>query len=63
MKNKTLKIQPQYTRHNRYSQPRKYPKIILSGRWLENAGFYPYNRVNLHVETDRIIITPIFPPQ
>ena len=34
------------------------PKIRLSGRWLERAGFRPGSRVTVTVEDGRLVLTP-----
>jgi toxic protein SymE len=34
-----------------------YPWIQLAGRWLEEAGFTPGQRVRVNVEHGRLVIT------
>ena len=48
--------QPQSYR-NRYQPPTLYPWLKLSGRWLEQAGFEAGQRVKVHVEHGRLVIT------
>ncbi|WP_244131475.1 SymE family type I addiction module toxin [Burkholderia pseudomultivorans] len=39
--------------------PVKYPWMKLSGRWIEDAGFEPAQRVRIEVTIGRLVITPI----
>ncbi|MFL9858048.1 SymE family type I addiction module toxin [Paraburkholderia madseniana] len=39
-------------------EPPAFPWTKLSGRWIENAGFEPGQRVRITVEHQRLIITP-----
>lgn len=41
-----------------YTLPLPVPRIRLTGRWLEQAGFKPHSRVCVQVEEGRLIITP-----
>jgi len=36
---------------------KKAAKIRLKGKWLEEAGFYPGDRVDVKVDNQRILIT------
>ena len=55
-KNRSLKIQP-YLRLNRYSV-REVPQIRLQGNWLQQAGFYPHQRVRI-TTLDKLLIISI----
>lgn len=35
------------------------PKITISGNWLENAGFKVGDEINIKVENNKLILTPI----
>ncbi|MGQ7934258.1 SymE family type I addiction module toxin [Paraburkholderia sp. D1E] len=43
--------------HSR-KEPPLLPRMKLSGRWIETAGFEPGQRVRITVEHQRLIITP-----
>ena len=38
--------------------PPLVPWFKLSGRWLEHAGFMPYQRLKIEVHHERLVITP-----
>ncbi|KVU38855.1 hypothetical protein WK68_14825 [Burkholderia ubonensis] len=51
-----------YIPHVRFADrkpPVLYPWMKLSGRWIEEAGFEPAQRVRIEVTTKRLVITPI----
>ncbi|SJZ68135.1 Toxin SymE, type I toxin-antitoxin system [Chitinophaga eiseniae] len=37
------------------------PRIELSGKWLEDAGFFADEKVEVHVQNNKIIIRPLTP--
>jgi len=55
---KVIKLQPHYVRK---SGPRKdyviRPKLTLSGKWLQEAGFLPSTLINVEVQSGRLVIT------
>jgi toxic protein SymE len=38
--------------------PPLFPWSKLSGRWLEEAGFLPRQRLRIEVQHERLVITP-----
>jgi hypothetical protein len=54
-----LKLQPNYVPRssNRSTGFTIRPKLTLSGKWLEEAGFLPSTLINVEVENGRLIIT------
>ena len=54
---RTIKLQALYTQGKWDTMPRKYPKLTLTGKWLQEAGFYPYKTTSVAVEKGRIVIT------
>ena len=62
LKNRTLKVYSQTRRSERVGlySPLRYsevPVIMLSGKWLESAGFSIADHVNVSVEEGRLVIT------
>jgi hypothetical protein len=56
--NRVLKLQPNYiASNNRSTGFTIRPKLTLSGKWLEEAGFMPSTLINVEVENGRLIIT------
>ena len=45
-----------YTPHRRTNPP-LVPWLKLSGRWLEDAGFKPRQRLKVEVQLGRLVIT------
>jgi toxic protein SymE len=43
---------------NRRTAPLLVPWFKLSGRWLEQAGFEPRQRLKIEVQQQRLVITP-----
>jgi hypothetical protein len=54
---RTLKLQPQYVIGKWDKSPRQYPKLTISGKWLQDAGFQPYTLIQVQVEKGRLVIT------
>jgi hypothetical protein len=54
-----MKIQPNYVANskNRSTGFVIRPKLTLSGKWMEEAGFLPSTFINVHVENGTITIT------
>lgn len=54
-----MKIQPNYVANskNRSTGFVIRPKLTLSGKWMEEAGFMPSTFINVHVENGIITIT------
>ena len=42
----------------RRTAPLLVPWFKLSGRWLEEAGFMPRQRLKIEVQHERLVITP-----
>lgn len=38
--------------------PPLVPWFKLSGRWIKEAGFMPYQRLKIEVQQQRLVITP-----
>ena len=55
---RNITLQALYTQGKWESIPKKYPKLTLTGKWLQEAGFYPYKKISVSVENGRLIITP-----
>ena len=56
---KTVKLQPMFVQHTGCNR-RLYsirPKLTLTGKWLEEAGFLPSAFVNVEVQFGKMIIT------
>lgn len=56
---KTVKLQPMFVQHTgcnrRLTSIR--PKLTLSGKWLEEAGFLPSALIDVEVQFGKMIIT------
>ena len=53
-----IKLQPNYVANsNRSTGFTIRPKLTLSGKWLEEAGFMPSTLINVEVQNGRLIIT------
>jgi len=56
--NRVLKLQPAYiASNNRSTGFTIRPKLTLSGKWLQEAGFLPSTLINVEVENGRLVIT------
>jgi len=44
--------------HGYRTNPLLYPWFKVSGRWLEQAGFKPKQRLKIEVQHERLVITP-----
>jgi toxic protein SymE len=44
--------------HGYRTNPPLYPWFKVSGRWLEDAGFKPKQRLKIEVQHERLVITP-----
>jgi len=55
-----LKIQAHYRKSGKFDRTfHVVPKLILSGKWLEEAGFSPDSEVQVTCHNKQIIITSI----
>ena len=55
---RVIKLQPNYVASNNRSTGFTIrPKLTLSGKWLEEAGFLPSTLINVEVQNGRLIIT------
>jgi cell division inhibitor SulA len=52
---RVIKLQPEY-RQNRYKHTHIVPKLTLSGKWLQEAGFEPENVVRVIVTDGKLTI-------
>jgi len=54
-----IKLQPNYVprKSNRNTGFDIRPKVTLSGKWLEQAGFMPSTLINVEVQYGKLIIT------
>jgi hypothetical protein len=57
-KPRTIKISSQFVK-NLWSKPTINPKLTLSGKWMEEAGFLAGEKVNIEVSQNTLIITKI----
>lgn len=57
MKTRSLKIQTKYTPRD-YNRYRKVPTVTLCGVWLEAAGFYISDEIEIEVSENQLIIKP-----
>jgi hypothetical protein len=57
--NRTLKLQPNYVAKssNHSTGFTIRPKLILSGKWMEEAGFLPSALINVEVQFGKLVIT------
>lgn len=61
---RTIKIQSEYREssnpiNRRYSKGWHVPLLLLKGKWLEMAGFKPFQYASITVLNDKIIVEPI----
>lgn len=54
-KSRTLKISSQFVK-NLWSKPTIKPKLILSGKWMQEAGFEIGEEVKIEVSKNLLII-------
>jgi len=55
---RTLKLQANYVPRNDFRKTFAIrPKVTLTGKWLEEAGFLPSTLINIEVENGRLVIT------
>ncbi len=56
---RVIKLQPNYVpkSSNRSTGFVVRPKLTLTGKWLEDAGFLPSTLINVEVQNGRMIIT------
>ena len=57
-----FKLQPQHV-SLKYRREKVVPKLILSGKWLETAGFLPNEIIYVKVEEGRLVITSYQPTE
>ena len=55
-----IKLQPHYVTL-KWRETKVVPKLTLSGKWLENAGFQPHKKIYVKVEDGRLVITSYEP--
>ncbi|MFA9191144.1 SymE family type I addiction module toxin [Flavobacterium sp. FZUC8N2.13] len=55
-KSRTLKISSQFVK-NLWKKPTVKPKIILSGKWMQEAGFEIGENVTISVSKNLLIIS------
>lgn len=57
---RTIKVGENYTPSNNPATGFTIrPKLILSGKWLEKAGFLPSSHIEVEIEEGRLIITAL----
>jgi hypothetical protein len=56
---RVIKLQPNYVANssNRSTGFVTRPKLTLSGKWMQEAGFMPSNLVNVEVQFGKLVIT------
>jgi len=55
-----IKLQPNYRPRNDFHRTFSVvPKLILTGKWMEEAGFKPSKLVQVECQHNRLIITTI----
>jgi len=55
-----IKLQPNYRPRNDYQRTFSVvPKLTLTGKWLEAAGFKPSKMVHVECRQNQLIITTI----
>ena len=60
---RTFKLQPQYVSKKYTREINVIPKLTLSGKWLEKAGFLPHEIIYEKVEDGRLVITASQPTE
>jgi hypothetical protein len=53
---RVIKLQPVYIQKKNERSPRIVPKLILSGKWLLEAGFQSSDLVHVKVENGKLTI-------
>jgi len=53
---RVIKLQPEYRQNRHERTPRIVPKLTLSGKWLQKAGFEPDNVVRVIVTDGKLTI-------
>ncbi len=51
-----IKLQPHYVTL-KWRETKVVPKLTLSGKWLQTAGFLPNKTIYVKVENGRLVIT------
>lgn len=55
---RVIKLQPNYVhKKGSFKEFIVRPKLTLSGKWLEDAGFLPSTLINVEVQNGRMVIT------
>ncbi|MBK6285832.1 MAG: type I addiction module toxin, SymE family [Draconibacterium sp.] len=55
---KVIKLQPHYIQKRELSKGYVIrPKLTMSGKWLEEAGFLPSTLINVEVQYGKLVIT------
>jgi hypothetical protein len=57
MKRRAIKVQEQWTKLKGRNRVSIKPKLILCGKWLEEAGIFSGDSVSVVVVEDQIIIS------
>jgi hypothetical protein len=53
-----MKLQANYVPRNDYQRTFAIrPKVTLSGKWMEEAGFLPSTLINIEVQFGKLVIT------
>ena len=53
-----IKLQPNYVASNNHGTGYTIrPKLTLSGKWMEEAGFLPSTLINVEVQFGKLVIT------
>jgi len=53
-----MKLQANYVARNNYQRTFAIrPKLTLSGKWMEEAGFLPSTLINIEVQFGKLVIT------
>lgn len=55
-KNRILTISSLF-RKRKWQKPVHYPKLTITGKWLEEAGFNIGDKINLEIVNNKIIIS------
>ena len=55
---RTIKMQANYVARHDYKRTFAIrPKLTLSGKWMEEAGFLPSTLINVEVQFGKLVIT------
>lgn len=57
-KSRILTVSSQFVK-NLWSKPTIKPKIVLSGKWMQEAGFKTGEKINISVSKNLLIITKL----